>query len=191
MKPYSNSKDILRHNNFIINIDIQFVCFLAKKCTPNLNSIFLGLAFLQIELCNSKVTKQNFLEVEASLWLNERSQNVAKGDCLPNTVEKRMLYLYMYLNTLDLSWKKIDVKLMMMMIMNSWPALSSWPVKAEVVEYHEFDDWNYVNGYTLCIHFGIYAYNVRVVSSAFCSSFFYILPPMHCQKWTKFGLFPA
>ena len=34
------------------------------------------------------VTKRDFLEMEASLWLNGTSQNVLKVDCLPNAVGK-------------------------------------------------------------------------------------------------------
>ena len=57
------------------------------------------------------VTKWDFLEMEASLWLNGRSQNVAKG-CLSTEC-----CLEAAVHTLDLSWKKMDVKLMMMMMM--------------------------------------------------------------------------
>ena len=33
----------------------------------------------------------------------------------------------------------------------SWPALNSWPVKAEGVKYDEFDDWNYVYTAAKCM----------------------------------------
>ena len=57
------------------------------------------------------VTKQYLLEMEASLWLNKRSQNVAKGWLSTWCCWEAAIH------TLDWSWKKVDIKLMMMMMM--------------------------------------------------------------------------
>ena len=57
------------------------------------------------------VTKRDFLKMEASLWLNERSQNVAKGWLSTWCCWEAAVHI------LDWSWKKVDVKLMMMMMM--------------------------------------------------------------------------
>ena len=57
------------------------------------------------------VTKRDFLKMEASLWLNGKSQNVAKGWLSTLCCWEAAVH------TLDLSWKKMDVKLMMMMMM--------------------------------------------------------------------------
>ena len=57
------------------------------------------------------VTKWDFLEMEASLWLNGRSQDVAKGWLSTKCCWEAAVH------TLDLSWRRLDVKLMMMMMM--------------------------------------------------------------------------
>ena len=58
------------------------------------------------------VTRRDFLEMEASLWLNEKSRVTLKVGCLPYeyAVGKQPSYSWLILG-------KKDVKLMMMMIM--------------------------------------------------------------------------
>ena len=69
----------------------------------------LAPTFSGIDSC-LMVTKRDFLEMEASLWLNWKSQNVAKGWLSTLCCWEAAVH------TLDLSWKKMDVKLMMMMM---------------------------------------------------------------------------
>ena len=71
----------------------------------------LAPTFPGIDSC-LMVTKRDFLEMEASLWLNGKSQNVAKGWLPTKCCWEAAVH------TLDLSWKKMDVKLMMMMMMS-------------------------------------------------------------------------
>ena len=69
----------------------------------------LAPTFPGIDSC-LMVTERDFLEMEASLWLNERSQNVARGWLSTYCCWEAAVH------TLDWSWKKVDVKLMMMMM---------------------------------------------------------------------------
>ena len=64
------------------------------------------------------VTKRDFLKMEASLWLNGKSQNVAKGWLSTLCCWEAAVH------TLDLSWKKMDVKLMMMMMVMIQPCFT-------------------------------------------------------------------
>ena len=77
------------------------------------------------------VTKRDFLEMEASLWLNERSQNVAKGWLSTLCCWEAAVH------TLDWSWKKVDVKLMMMMmICVSVEIKKFWLINFPIDEYN-------------------------------------------------------
>ena len=84
--------------------------------------------------------------MEASLWLNGKSQNVAKG------------WLSIYccweaaVHTLDLSWKKMDVKLMMMMmnpihshhIIWNEPKRKFWAYTREFFINFQLQWWNWI-----------------------------------------------
>ena len=70
----------------------------------------LAPTFPRIDNCLIMI-EQDFLEMEASLWLNEKSWVSLKVDCLPLCCWEAAVH------TLDWSWKKMDVKLMMMLVM--------------------------------------------------------------------------
>ena len=94
----------------IINRFVTCLVVKAYMLPYILNILSKYSTFPGIDSC-LMVTKWDFLEMEASLWLNGRSQNVAKG-CLSTECCWEAA-----VHTLDLSWKKMDVKLMMMMMM--------------------------------------------------------------------------